>query len=174
MTQAADKPQKPEDAQRQQADSEEAVSFGFEQVSPEEKTRRVGGVFAAVADRYDLMNDLMSLGTHRLFKRMVLQMAGGREGHHVLDLAGGTGDMAALFAPVVGTAGRVVLTDLNRPMMQVGRDRLLDQGLLRSNFVRHQQNSFPLPTPALTALASASAFVILPTKTNPSAKFYEF
>ena len=103
MTQAADKPQKPEDTQRQQADSEEAVSFGFEQVSPEEKTRRVGGVFAAVADRYDLMNDLMSLGTHRLFKRMVLQMAGVREGHHVLDLAGGTGDMAALFAPVVGT-----------------------------------------------------------------------
>ena len=99
MTEAADNPQQAKNADPQRPETEEAVSFGFEQVSPEEKTRRVGGVFAAVADRYDLMNDLMSLGTHRLFKRMVLQMAGVREGHHVLDLAGGTGDMAALFAP---------------------------------------------------------------------------
>ena len=91
-----------------------------------------------MADRYDLMNDFMSLGTHRLFKRMVLQMAGVRESHHI-DLAGGTGDMAALFAPAVGAQGRVVLTDLNRPMMQVGRDRLLDQGISQSNFVRHQR-----------------------------------
>ena len=134
MTQAADNPLKAGDEHHQQTDSEEAVSFGFEQVSPEEKTRRVDGVFAAVADRYDLMNDLMSLGTHRLFKRMVLQMAGVREGHHVLDLAGGTGDMAALFAPAVGAQGRVVLTDLNRPMMQVGRDRLLDQGISQVEF----------------------------------------
>ena len=112
MTEAADNPQQAKDADPQRPETEEAVSFGFEQVSPEEKTRRVGSVFAAVADRYDLMNDLMSLGTHRLFKRMVLQMAGVREGHHILDLAGGTGDMAALFAPAVGAQGRVVLTDL--------------------------------------------------------------
>ena len=87
MTEAADNPQQAKNADPQRPETEEAVSFGFEQVSPEEKTRRVGGVFAAVADRYDLMNDLMSLGTHRLFKRMVLQMAGVREGHHVLALA---------------------------------------------------------------------------------------
>jgi demethylmenaquinone methyltransferase/2-methoxy-6-polyprenyl-1,4-benzoquinol methylase len=112
---------------------EEKVSFGFEDVSPEEKTRKVGDVFKAVAGRYDVMNDLMSLGTHRIFKRMVLQMSGVREGHRILDLAGGTGDMSALFAPAVGDQGQVVLTDLNRPMMQVGRNRLLDQGLAQGS-----------------------------------------
>ena len=76
MTEAADNPQQAKNADPQRPETEEAVSFGFEQVSPEEKTRRVGGVFAAVADRSDLMNDLMSLGTHRLFKRMVLQWPG--------------------------------------------------------------------------------------------------
>ena len=143
MTEAADNAQQAKDADPQRPETEEAVSFGFEQVSPEEKTRRVGGVFAAVADRYDLMNDLMSLGTHRLFKRMVLQMAGVREGHRVLDLAGGTGDMAALFAPAVGAQGRVVLTDLNRPMMQVGRDRLLDQGISQVEFCQAPAEQLP-------------------------------
>ena len=116
---------------------EAQVSFGFESVSPDEKTRKVGDVFKAVAGRYDLMNDLMSLGTHRIFKRMVLQMSGVREGHRVLDLAGGTGDMSALFAPAVGDQGQVVLTDLNRPMMQVGRNRLLDEGLAQVYTVRN-------------------------------------
>ena len=89
------------------------------------------------------MNDLMSLGTHRLFKRMVLQMSGVREGHRVLDLAGGTGDMAALFAPAVGEQGRVILTDLNRPMMQVGRNRLLDQGLAQVQFCQAPAETLP-------------------------------
>ena len=122
---------------------EAQVSFGFENVSPDEKTRKVGDVFKAVAGRYDLMNDLMSLGTHRLFKRMVLQMSGVREGHRVLDLAGGTGDMAALFAPAVGEQGRVILTDLNRPMMQVGRNRLLDQGLAQVQFCQAPAETLP-------------------------------
>ena len=112
-------------------------------VSPDEKTRKVGDVFKAVAGRYDLMNDLMSLGTHRLFKRMVLQMSGVREGYRVLDLAGGTGDMAALFAPAVGEQGRVILTDLNRPMMQVGRNRLLDQGLSQVQFCQAPAEALP-------------------------------
>ena len=143
MTEAADNPQQAKHAEPQRPETEEAVRFGFERVSPEEKTRRVGGVFAAVADRYDLMNDFMSLGTHRLFKRMVLQMAGVRESHHILDLAGGTGDMAALFAPAVGAQGRVVLTDLNRPMMQVGRDRLLDQGISQVQFCQAPAEQLP-------------------------------
>jgi demethylmenaquinone methyltransferase/2-methoxy-6-polyprenyl-1,4-benzoquinol methylase len=124
---------------------EEKVSFGFEDVSPEEKTRKVGDVFKAVAGRYDVMNDLMSLGTHRIFKRMVLQMSGVREGHRILDLAGGTGDMSALFAPAVGDQGQVVLTDLNRPMMQVGRNRLLDQGLAQVQFCQAPAESLPFP-----------------------------
>ena len=104
------------------------VDFGHRQVPPAEKTRLVDDVFARVADRYDLMNDLMSLGTHRLFKRMTVQMSGLRKGQSVLDLAGGTGDMSALLAPVVGKTGRVVLADMNQPMLQVGRSRLLDGG----------------------------------------------
>ncbi len=100
----------------------------MEQVSPDEKTRRVGGVFHRVAQQYDVMNDLMSLGTHRLFKRMVVQMSGVRRGHRVLDLAGGTGDLSALYAAAVGNDGQVVLTDPNASMVNVGRDRLLDAG----------------------------------------------
>ena len=143
MTEAADNPQQARDADPRRPETDEAVSFGFEKVSPKEKTSRVGGVFSEVADRYDLMNDLMSFGSHRLFKRMMLQMAGVREGHYVLDLAGGTGDMAALFAPTVGAQGRVVLTDLNRSMMQVGRDRLLDQGISQVEFCQAPAEQLP-------------------------------
>jgi len=81
--------------------TETKVDFGFEKVSPAEKTRRVGGVFSSVADRYDLMNDLMSFGTHRLMKRMLIEMSGLRAGDAHLDLAGGTGDIAALASPIV-------------------------------------------------------------------------
>ena len=81
-------------------DTKTKVDFGFEKVSPEEKTRRVGGVFTSVADRYDLMNDLMSFGTHRLMKRMLIEMSGLRAGNTHLDLAGGTGDIAALASPI--------------------------------------------------------------------------
>jgi demethylmenaquinone methyltransferase/2-methoxy-6-polyprenyl-1,4-benzoquinol methylase len=119
------------------------VDFGYKKVAPEEKTRLVRGVFESVAENYDLMNDLMSFGSHRLLKRMTLEMSGVRAGHRVLDLAGGTGDLAALFAPVVGDEGRVVLTDINGEMMRVGRDRLLDRGLTQVSFC--QANGEQLP-----------------------------
>ena len=119
------------------------VDFGYKKVSPDEKTELVGNVFRRVAERYDIMNDLMSLGAHRLFKRMVVEMSGVRAGHRVLDLAGGTGDMAALFAPIVGAEGSVVLTDLNEPMMRVGRDRLLDQGFGKVQFCRAAAEHLP-------------------------------
>lgn len=119
------------------------VNFGYKKVAPEEKTRLVGEVFGRVAERYDVMNDLMSLGTHRLFKRMVLQMSGVRAGHRVLDLAGGTGDMSGLFAEAVGADGLVVLTDLNAPMMAVGRDRLLNQGFSQVQFCRAPAEALP-------------------------------
>jgi len=122
---------------------QQEVNFGYKKVSPEEKTELVGDVFKRVAQRYDVMNDLMSLGTHRLFKRMVIQMSGVRPGHNVLDLAGGTGDMSALFAQAVGAEGTVVLTDLNADMMLVGRDRLLDQGLAQVQFCRAPAEALP-------------------------------
>jgi len=119
------------------------VDFGLRKVSAEEKTRLVGGVFERVAERYDVMNDLMSLGTHRLFKRMTVEMSGVRPGMRVLDLAGGTGDLSALFAGAVGDAGRVILADINAGMMQVGRSRLLDQGLARVSFCQTSAEALP-------------------------------
>jgi demethylmenaquinone methyltransferase/2-methoxy-6-polyprenyl-1,4-benzoquinol methylase len=104
--------------------------FGFQQVSPEEKAKRVRGVFDSVADKYDLMNDLMSAGLHRLWKRFAVNATGVRSGMRVLDLAGGTGDLAKLFADRVGPAGEVVLTDINGAMLAVGRDRFVDAGRL--------------------------------------------
>jgi demethylmenaquinone methyltransferase/2-methoxy-6-polyprenyl-1,4-benzoquinol methylase len=102
--------------------------FGFESVAEEEKAQRVAGVFDSVATRYDLMNDLMSAGLHRLWKAFTIQQSGVREGSRVLDVAGGSGDLALAFARRAGTTGEVWLTDINRSMLQVGRDRVLDSG----------------------------------------------
>jgi demethylmenaquinone methyltransferase/2-methoxy-6-polyprenyl-1,4-benzoquinol methylase len=121
------------------------VDFGYKKVAPEEKTRLVRGVFESVAENYDLMNDLMSFGTHRVLKRMTLELSGVRAGDCVLDLAGGTGDLAALFAPVVGESGRVILTDINGEMMKVGRDRLLDRGLTQVSFCQANGEHLPFP-----------------------------
>ena len=104
--------------------------FGYRDVAPDEKTRLVGEVFRSVAPKYDLMNDLMSLGVHRLWKRHFVATSGVRPGHQVLDLAGGTGDIAALMAREVGDAGAVVLTDINPAMLAVGRERLTDRGIV--------------------------------------------
>ena len=119
------------------------VNFGHRKVSPEQKTELVEEVFASVATRYDAMNDFMSLGTHRLFKRMVIQNSGVRPGHMVLDLAGGTGDMSALFAKEVGAQGRVILTDLNAEMMNVGQDRLYNQGHANVSLCRSPAEALP-------------------------------
>ncbi|MBU0499736.1 MAG: bifunctional demethylmenaquinone methyltransferase/2-methoxy-6-polyprenyl-1,4-benzoquinol methylase UbiE [Gammaproteobacteria bacterium] len=105
-----------------------STHFGFEQVPLGEKANRVRAVFDSVADRYDLMNDLMSLGVHRLWKRMAVDLAGIRAGHCILDLASGTGDLADRFAGLAGPAGRVVMTDINSAMLQNGRDRMLNAG----------------------------------------------
>jgi demethylmenaquinone methyltransferase/2-methoxy-6-polyprenyl-1,4-benzoquinol methylase len=110
--------------------NEQRTQFGYDQVSPEEKTRRVRGVFDSVAGKYDVMNDVMSMGLHRLWKRFAVDRAGPRAGQRVLDLAGGTGDLAKLFAARVGTGGTVVHTDINGAMLAGGRDKLLDAGLV--------------------------------------------
>jgi demethylmenaquinone methyltransferase / 2-methoxy-6-polyprenyl-1,4-benzoquinol methylase len=110
--------------------NEERTQFGFEEVSPAEKTRRVRGVFDSVADKYDVMNDVMSAGLHRLWKRFAVDIAAPRAGQRVLDLAGGTGDLARLFARRVGAAGTVAHTDINGAMLAEGRDKLQDLGLV--------------------------------------------
>src|SRR5512141_1972364 len=103
--------------------------FGYREVPEDEKARRVGDVFRSVAPSYDVMNDLMSLGMHRLWKRFALEMSGVREGSRVLDVASGSGDLAAAFARRAGASGQVVMTDINAAMLAVGRDKLLDAGL---------------------------------------------
>lgn len=128
--------------------------FGFEQVPLQEKAGRVRAVFDSVADRYDLMNDLMSLGIHRLWKRMAVELAGIRMGHCVLDLASGTGDLANRFAGLVGPGGRVVMTDINNAMLQNGRDRMLNSGhagninfaLVNAETIPFADNSFDCVT----------------------------
>ena len=108
------------------------VDFGYKEVPASEKAKHVRAVFDSVADKYDLMNDLMSAGVHRLWKRYLLSQTGLRPGQAALDVAGGTGDIAAGMARQVGDAGLVVLSDINAAMLEVGRNRLLDRGLLRN------------------------------------------
>jgi demethylmenaquinone methyltransferase/2-methoxy-6-polyprenyl-1,4-benzoquinol methylase len=103
--------------------------FGFETVAEEEKAKKVAGVFTSVASKYDVMNDLMSAGLHRLWKRYAVSISGVRAGQRVLDVAGGSADLSRLFLKKVGSTGQVVLTDINNAMLRVGRDRLLDEGI---------------------------------------------
>ena len=134
---------------------DERTHFGYESVTPEEKTRRVRGVFDSVADRYDVMNDLMSGGLHRLWKRYAVALASVRPGQRVLDLAGGTGDLARLFADKVGDHGAVVHSDINHAMLAAGRDKLLDGGLMLPTV---QCNAEALPFAPRTFDAVSIAF----------------
>jgi len=113
----------------------ETTHFGFKTVPTAEKQAKVAEVFHSVAAKYDLMNDLMSMGIHRLWKRFAITLSGVRRGQHVLDIAGGTGDLAKVFSREVGVTGRVVLSDINESMLNVGRDRLLDAGCSNVDFI---------------------------------------
>ena len=110
--------------------NKQQTHFGFRQVAEDEKARHVAEVFSSVARKYDIMNDLMSLGLHRVWKHFTIQISGVRPGERVLDVAGGTADLARAFAKRVGPTGQVWLTDINNAMLTVGRDRLLDDGML--------------------------------------------
>ena len=125
---------------------EETVDFGYQQVPRADKAQRVRAVFDSVASRYDLMNDLMSGGTHRLWKKFALSLTGLKLGGRVLDVAGGTGDLAAGLAQQVGQSGLVVLTDINAAMLNAGRDRLIDAGLV-GNVLYAQADAERLPFP---------------------------
>ncbi len=124
----------------------DTTHFGYQQVPVEEKVERVAGVFHSVAAKYDLMNDLMSFGVHRIWKHFTIQLAGVRRGQRVLDLAGGTGDLAARFASIVGPQGEVVLADINDSMLKVGRENLTNKGVV-GNVEYVQANAECLPFP---------------------------
>lgn len=126
--------------------NDKTTHFGFQQIPREEKVRKVAGVFHSVASKYDVMNDLMSLGIHRVWKRFTIEESGVHSGQRVLDIAGGTGDLAAKFARMVGPTGEVVLADINESMLHVGRERLTDRGIVGN--VRYvQANAECLPFP---------------------------
>jgi len=125
---------------------ERSTDFGFQRVPPEDKARRVRGVFDSVADNYDLMNDLMSAGAHRIWKRFTLALANLRPGQRALDVAGGTGDLAAGLARQVGERGLIVLTDINAAMLRRGRDRLIDAGCVGNvEYVQADAERLPFP-----------------------------
>ncbi|WP_456378508.1 bifunctional demethylmenaquinone methyltransferase/2-methoxy-6-polyprenyl-1,4-benzoquinol methylase UbiE [Thiolapillus sp.] len=123
-----------------------STHFGYKTVAAEEKAELVRGVFDSVASRYDLMNDLMSMGVHRLWKRFAVELSGVRAGQQVLDLASGTGDLADRFAGLVGPEGLVVMTDINANMLVTGRDRMADRGHA-GNLAYAQVNAEALPFP---------------------------
>ena len=128
------------------AEKDRSTHFGFRTVDTSEKAGMVRGVFDSVASRYDVMNDLMSFGVHRLWKRFAVELAGVRQGQRVLDLASGTGDLADRFADLVGPQGMVLMTDINASMLQVGRDRMVDRGHA-GNLSYAQVNAEALPVP---------------------------
>ncbi|WP_296057186.1 bifunctional demethylmenaquinone methyltransferase/2-methoxy-6-polyprenyl-1,4-benzoquinol methylase UbiE [uncultured Amphritea sp.] len=129
-----------------QKESQDKTHFGFEQVKVDEKQAKVADVFHSVASKYDIMNDLMSGGIHRIWKRLTIEQSGVRRGHKVLDIAGGTGDLTMRFSRLVGPEGKVVLADINDSMLRVGRDRLMDRGITGNvEFVQANAEALPFP-----------------------------
>lgn len=118
-----------------ETDGDEETHFGYQTVKKSEKQEKVAQVFTSVAKKYDIMNDLMSFGIHRLWKRYAISLTGVRAGQSVLDIAGGTGDLAKVFSKEVGRTGRVVLSDINEAMLEVGRERLINAGCNNVDFV---------------------------------------
>ena len=151
-----------------------STDFGFQQVSPEEKTRRVGEVFTSVADNYDLMNDFMSMGLHRLWKRYAVHISRVKQGEQVLDVAAGTGDLSQQFLKLVGDTGNVVSTDINASMLNQGRDRLLDKGYLRGiDYVQADAENLPFQNESFDCVSIAFGLRNVTNKDKALASIYE-
>lgn len=137
-------------------DSGKKTHFGYQTVPLEDKEKKVRAVFHSVAKKYDLMNDLMSFGIHRLWKQFSIAMSGVRPGQSVLDLAGGSGDLTRLLSQRVGKTGHVYLADINAAMLEVGRDRLIDLGLLGNiNFIQANAECLPFSNNAFDCITMA-------------------
>lgn len=131
---------------KSQNTTNDTTHFGYEQVAVADKEKRVADVFHSVAAKYDLMNDLMSMGVHRLWKAIAIEYSGVRTGQRVLDIAGGTGDLTQRFSKLVGPTGQVVLADINDSMLKVGRDKLQDNGVSGNvRFVQANAEMLPFP-----------------------------
>ena len=127
-------------------ETDRTTHFGYQAVPESQKAQKVAEVFHSVAAKYDLMNDLMSAGIHRIWKRIAIELSGARPGNHILDIAGGTGDLTRQFSRIVGPTGEVVLADINASMLKVGRDRLLDKGVAGNiQFVQADAEKLPFP-----------------------------
>ncbi len=147
--------------------------FGFSEIPIQEKTQRVADVFHSVASRYDLMNDLMSFGLHRLWKRFTIAKSNVRAGQYVLDIAGGTGDLAREFSKLVGQKGFVVLADINEKMLQRGRERLLDQGIVGNiGFVQADAEMLPFPDHYFDCITIAFGLRNVTNKINAMQSMY--
>jgi demethylmenaquinone methyltransferase/2-methoxy-6-polyprenyl-1,4-benzoquinol methylase len=134
----------------------DTTHFGYKEVDKDAKAGMVADVFHSVAARYDIMNDLMSGGIHRIWKRFTIELSGVRKGHSVLDIAGGTGDLAAKFSEIVGSEGKVLLADINESMLRVGRDKLLDNGLQGNiEFVQADAQYLPFPEDSFDCITIA-------------------
>ena len=133
-----------QDQNKPETQQDNTTHFGYKTVQADDKASMVAGVFHSVAQQYDVMNDLMSFGIHRLWKRFTIDASGVRPGNKILDLAGGTGDLTAKFSQLVGKEGKVILADINSSMLNVGRDKLRDRGLVQ-NIEYVQANAEALP-----------------------------
>jgi demethylmenaquinone methyltransferase/2-methoxy-6-polyprenyl-1,4-benzoquinol methylase len=156
---------KPMDKQNQ------TTHFGYHTVTTHEKEHKVAEVFHSVAKKYDVMNDLMSAGLHRLWKKFTLSQSGVRTGQRVLDIAGGTGDLAKAFFKKVGSTGEVWLTDINSSMLTVGRDRLLDKGIL-TPIVQCDAEHLPFPDQYFDCVSVAFGLRNMTDKSSALAEMY--
>ena len=148
------------------------TDFGYKTIPLSEKTTRVAEIFQSVASQYDLMNDLMSLGLHRLWKKFALELAQLRPGDKVLDVAGGTGDLAKAFIKRVGTRGKVTLLDINAAMLKIGRDRLIDAGLIDIPAIQANAECLPFAEDSFDCLSIAFGLRNVTNKTNALKSMY--
>jgi demethylmenaquinone methyltransferase/2-methoxy-6-polyprenyl-1,4-benzoquinol methylase len=156
-----------------QDDQNKTTHFGFKEIPTDEKVQAVAQVFHSVAAKYDIMNDLMSVGVHRLWKRHTISQSGVRAGNCVLDIAGGTGDLTLKFSRLVGSEGQVILADINDSMLKVGRDKLANQGIVGNvKFVQANAEALPFPDNTFDCITIAFGLRNVTDKSKALASMY--
>jgi demethylmenaquinone methyltransferase/2-methoxy-6-polyprenyl-1,4-benzoquinol methylase len=148
------------------------TNFGYKKVNPNEKPDLVKGVFDSVSNKYDLMNDLMSVGIHRLWKKATIQMSNLKKGDDVLDVAGGTGDLAILFSDLVGEEGSVYLSDINESMLEIGRDKTIDSGNTNISSLVADAETLPFPDDSFNCISIAFGIRNVTNKDKALKDFY--